>query len=107
MFDTYRNVPLTFKMFGTMFTRFDISDLWNRDLMGFGLSLGDYVILFVCLIVLVLVSTIQTRGSVRDWLSQKSPVFQYAVHYALILALLVFGAYGINYDSSQFIYNQF
>lgn len=107
MFDTYRNVPLTFKMFGTMFTRFDISDLWNRDLMGFGLSLGDYVILFVCLIVLVLVSTIQTRGSVRDWLSQKSPVFQYGVHYALILALLVFGAYGINYDSSQFIYNQF
>lgn len=107
MFDTYRDVPLTFKMFGSMFTRFRISDFFDSERMGFGLSLNDYVILLVCLVMLIFVSYIQTKGSVRDWLAEKPLYFRYAVHYVLIISLLVFGAYGIHYDSSQFIYNQF
>jgi hypothetical protein len=34
-------------------------------------------------------------------------VWRYAVFYALLVAVILLGAYGAGYDASQFIYNQF
>ena len=67
--------------------------------------------LLIGLIILITVSLIQRDGSIRDKIAQRPRTVRYALnslaYYALIIAILVFGAYGIGYDSSQFIYNQF
>ena len=42
-----------------------------------------------------------------DWLSQQSLWFRWSVCIVLILTILVFGEYGISFDSSKFIYLQF
>lgn len=107
MFDCYRDVPLTFKMFGTMFTKFNLSELFNGSLMSLGLSRADYVVLLVSLVILLTVSLLQGKGSVRCMLAEKPQVVHYAVYYALTISILLLGAYGVGYDASQFIYNQF
>ncbi len=111
MFDCYRDVPLTFRMFGTMFTNFNISELFNGTFMNLGLKMYDYCVLLVGLVILITVSLIQRSGSLRCKLAEKPQRVNYAVSYlvfyVLIISILVFGAYGVGYDSSQFIYNQF
>ena len=47
-------------------------------------------------------------GSVRDKMEKKIPFAgRWAIFSALLLIIIVFGAYGLGYDASQFIYNQF
>ena len=108
MFDCYRDVPLTFRMFGNMFTHFDIRALNAEAFLGLGLTGADYLVLFICLIVILSVSIFEERkGSVRDMIFASGAAWKYIVFGVLMLAVIVFGAYGIGYDQSQFIYNQF
>ena len=106
-FDCYRNVPLTFKMFGTMFTARNWNVLWDGSLLNLGLSGMDYLILAVGLLILILISLRQRSGSVREKIAQKPYPLRFAIWYGLFLAVLLMGAYGVGYDASQFIYNQF
>ncbi|MDR7870518.1 MAG: MBOAT family O-acyltransferase [Tissierellaceae bacterium] len=107
LFDLYRDVPMTFRMFGTMFTNFNVNELFNGSLLNLGLSIADYVILLIGLVILTTVSLLQRDGSVRDKLYMKPTHIRYSVYYALIIFVVIFGAYGVGYDASQFIYNQF
>lgn len=107
MFDCYRDVPLTFKMFGTMFTKWNWNIIWNGSLLHIGLSAIDYIILAICTVVLISVSLIQRSGSVREKITKLPYWFKFTIWYGLFLVVLLMGAYGIGYDSSQFIYNQF
>ena len=108
MFDCYRDVPLTFKMVGSMFTEWDFSAFTSGALMDIGLSGADYLVLIVGLIIVLGVSLAKLRvGSVREVLSQKPAVVWYGTMAVMFLVIIVFGAYGVGYDSSQFIYNQF
>ena len=72
-----------------------------------GLAAADYLILFVGLLILIVTSLIQRSGSVREKIAAKPLIVRFACWYGLFLAVLIFGAYGVGFDSSQFIYNQF
>ncbi len=107
IFDCYRDVPLAFCMFGTMFTRWNWDILWDGSLLGLGLSLLDYGILAGGLIMLIAVSLLQRSGSVREKIARRPYPVRFALWYGLFLVVLLAGAYGVGYDASQFIYNQF
>lgn len=107
MLDCYRNVPVTFKMFGTMFTRFNAPEVFREGLWNIGLSIPDYIVLLCGTAVLFTVSMIGRHGDVRKRVFAKNPVVTVSVCSILLILILVFGAYGIGYDASQFIYNQF
>ena len=95
-------------MYGNMFTHFDIRALNAEAFLGLGLSGADYLLLFICLLVILSVSILQERrGSVRDMIFASGAAWKYVVFGVLMLIVIVFGAYGIGYDQSQFIYNQF
>ena len=106
-FDCYRSVPVTFRMFGSLFTARNWNILWDGSLLCLGLTALDYGILAVGTFVLVSVSLIQRKGSVRERIAAKPYPLRFALWYGLFLAVLLAGAYGIGYDASQFIYNQF
>lgn len=106
-FDCYRDVPLTFRMFGSMFTGGNWHILWNGSLLGLGLAPVDYWVLAVGTALLIAVSLIQRRGSVREKIAAKPYPVRFVIWYGLFLTVLLMGAYGIGYDASQFIYNQF
>lgn len=107
MFDCYRDVPLTFKMFGSIFVTGNFHILWDGSLLQLGLNGIDYVILLLSTILLIAVSVLAGKGSVREQIGRLPYVVKLCIWYGLFLAVLIFGAYGIGYDASQFIYNQF
>ena len=103
--DCYRNVGLTFRMWGTMFTRFNLGELLSNP-TGFGLSVADMIIIALGVCVVFAVSKASAKGSVREKLYAK-PALSLALTLSLFVAIILFGAYGIGYDGAQFIYNQF
>lgn len=107
LFDCYSSVADTLRTFGSMFTVHNWHVLWDGSLMRLGLSAADYVILAAGVLVLVIVSLIQRGGSVRTKIAALSYPVRFALWYGLFLAVLLMGEYGIGYDASQFIYNQF
>ncbi len=107
-FDCYRNVPLTFAMMGTIFTNFSGSKLVDGTLLQLGIGLADYIVIIVGVILMLAVSIFkEKKGNVREAIATKPAIVRYAVPWGLFFATLIFGAYGIGYDASQFIYNQF
>ena len=90
-----------------MFTDFRISDFNATAFLGLGLKGADYIILILGTILLISVSLIQRSGSVRGKIAQLKQPVRIAIWYGLFVVVLLFGAYGIGYDESQFIYNQF
>lgn len=108
MFDCYRDVPLTFKMVGSMFTKCNPGIFTDGSLMQIGLTGADYMVLAIGLIIVLSVSIMKVKAySVREVLYAKPAFVFYTVMALMFLVTIVFGAYGVGYDSSQFIYNQF
>ncbi len=106
--DCYRDVPLTFRMWGSVFTEWNWAQAFSGPLMALGLTAGDYIAAAAGVALMLVVSVFQeTRGGVRQALEERSCWVRGAVYTGLLLAVLVFGAYGVGYDSAQFIYNQF
>jgi len=105
--DCYRDVGVSFRMFFSMFTRPNFRVLFDGSLLKLGLNVHDYIVLALGVILMISFSLVQRRGSVREMLSHKPVVLRYSVYIALFFTVLVFGAYGIGFDSNQFIYNQF
>ena len=104
--DCYRDVPLSFRLWGSMFTTFNYSDLWNGAVLELGLGRADWILLLLATAVMFAVSLWGQGESVRDRLSRHPALEATAVAF-VFMCIIVFGAYGVGFDASQFIYNQF
>lgn len=107
MLDCYRDVPLTFRMFGGIFTQGKYAELIEGGFLNLGISLADYIVVGLAVIFVFSISVYQRKHPIRETLYNKRPFTQCAAIALLLIIILVFGAYGVGYDSSQFIYNQF
>jgi hypothetical protein len=94
-------------MYGTVFTKWNWNELFNGGLAGLGLNLSDYIVLILAVLLMLYVSLASRSISFRDKLAAKPLPVRYVSYFALIIFILIFGAYGVGYDSSQFIYSQF
>ena len=61
----------------------------------------------LCILFLIMVDIIQERCVIRDKLSQMNIVVRWAVYFAGIFAVIIFGMYGPGYNAAAFIYQQF
>jgi D-alanyl-lipoteichoic acid acyltransferase DltB (MBOAT superfamily) len=105
--DCYRNVGTTFRMYGTIFTKWNWDELFKGGLLGFGLTIYDYIVLIPAVLIILYVSLASRSVSYREQLAKKSLTVRYLSYFILIISILIFGAYGVGYDASQFIYSQF
>jgi hypothetical protein len=68
----------------------------------------DYGILLFGIVLMFTVSVIQEKkGSIRQLLWEKNPLLRYVLLFVLLLIVLLMGSYGLGYNASSFIYNQF
>lgn len=107
MFDCYSDVATTFRMFGSMFAARNWNVLWDGSLLKLGITAADYSVLAVGTAVLLGVGLLQRNGSVREKIAARGYPVRAALWFALFLSVLMLGAYGVGYDTSQFIYNRF
>ncbi|HHU74886.1 MAG TPA: MBOAT family protein [Clostridiales bacterium] len=105
--DCYRDVPTTFRMYGSIVTQWNMGELFQGGLFQLGLGISDYIVLIFSVILLLKISLDQRTGSIREKLAKKPMVLRYLAYFILFLSIIIFGAYGVGYDSSQFIYSQF
>lgn len=107
LFDCYTSIRETVHAFFSMFTARNWHILWDGSLLQLGLSITDYGVLAAATLLVFGVSLAQRSGSVREKLHAYPYPVRFVAWYGLFLAVLLLGAYGIGYDASQFIYNQF
>ncbi len=95
--------------FNRMFTRFNPWVLFDESLFAYGIDRREWSILVPALLILFVVDLLRyrTNRNFGDLLVRQNLWFQYAVMFLLIASILVYGEYGINFDSNQFIYFQF
>lgn len=107
MFDCYRDVPLTFKMFWSMLSTFNWGRLFDGTMLSLGLTVTDYIILACGTLLLFAVSMLQRKRSVREQIAALPVPVRFIIWYGLFMVILIIGSYGIGFTASQFIYNQF
>lgn len=105
--DVYRDVPLTFRQYGTILTRFDPRVLWNGSFLELGITAGDWLVAAAGGCAMLACSLLGRRESVRDRLARRSPHLAWGGCVLLLLLTVIFGVYGIGFDVTKFIYNQF
>ncbi len=104
--DCYRDVPLTFRLWGSMLTKWNVGELFTGGLTSFGLGLAEWCVILGGIVVINIFDRLGRETPVHRRAAQK-PVVWFAAACALVVLILIFGAYGIGYDASQFIYQQF
>ena len=75
--------------------------------LKYGLDAKDLDVLIFSLAVLVVVSILQERGSVRQMLARQTLWFRWMIYLLGIFSTLIFGIYGPGYNAAQFIYMGF
>ncbi len=105
--DLFPDVGTYFRKMGSLLTTFNFSILWNGTMLKLGLTGLDYGILLFGILLMFAVSLYEEKkGSLREYLWGK-PLLRYALMLGILLCVLLMGSYGIGYNASNFIYNQF
>lgn len=101
-----------FSMLKNIFTNFDLTAVWYGDLKNV-LSAADCDVLDLLIVgittgIVLVISILQERGiAIRKTLNEKPTALRWAVWYALILFIVIFGAYGVGYTPIDPMYANF
>lgn len=107
LFDCYESVSVTLRVLLSLFDAGNWAALTDGSLLALGLTVTDYAVLLAGILMMLAVSLVQRSGSVRDRVAAMAYPLRMAVWFGLFLLVVLWGAYGIGYDASQFIYNRF
>ena len=79
-------------------------NLFDGKLYTLGVSEKEFHLLVLCSLLLLYISSLQEKGSVRDMVKRQNIVFRYALMLGIIFGILILGIYGSNYNASSFAY---
>ena len=106
--DLFPHVGDYFRGFGSILWNPNLSILWDGTLMTLGLTGLDWGIVMGGMALLFTISVLEVKhGSVRAMLDDIHPLLRYLILFPLLLVVLLMGRYGVGYNASSFIYNQF
>lgn len=107
-YDIYATVPLTWKMYQSMFTNFSFQQFQAEKFTTLSIAPIQWISSSFGLIFLLFVGFITRKGESIGEIMGKQPFFlKVAMIYFLLFSMILLGAYGFGYDATQFIYNQF
>lgn len=81
--------------------------LWNGAVFSLGLDAIETGIAAFSLLLLLIVSVLQQKGSVRERIAGKVLPIRWLIWYALLFYVILFGCYGPEYSAAEFIYQGF
>lgn len=96
------------RMFSSIFYSPGLKMPWDKMFINLGLDMGDYLAIIGGCVVVGLVGIIKRRKTLGErglqalWLPAR-----WICYYALIIAIIIFGAYGIGYQQVDLIYAEF
>ena len=84
--------------------QFNPWELFDGKLYTQGVSEKEFHLLVLCSLLLLYISNLQEKGSVREMVKKQNIVFRYALMLGIIFAILIFGIYGPGYSAGSFAY---
>lgn len=85
-------------MFKKMVTDFRLTTVWDQSFFTLGMDRHDFLITAVFVVFLFIIGIYQEKGVVlRQCLARRNVCVQYLCFYALIMFVVIFGAYGRGY----------
>lgn len=95
-------------MVKSVFTDFGISSLWGGTLLKLNIDIKDYAVVAAGVILMLVIGIMKEKGiSVREKIAEQCLPLRWTIYLLLILATIIFGAYGNGYGKVDFIYGQF
>lgn len=81
--------------------------LLDGSVFSLGLDVIEAVIALVSMLLLLMVSMLQQKTSVREWIAAKRLPVRWLIWYALLFYTILLGYYGPGYSAAEFIYQGF
>ena len=81
--------------------------LFNGEIYNYGLDQKSIQLVLLAIGVLWVVSMLQERMQIRENFAKLNIVIRWAVIYAAIFSILIFGIYGMGFDATAFMYTQY
>ncbi len=104
-----RSVSVLGEYLSRLFTKWDPWVLSDDSIYGFGLDARETIILYLSVFVMLIVSFVRYKkgADIGEILLRQNRAFRIIVFVLLITAIIIFGEYGIDFDSNKFIYFDF
>lgn len=104
-----RSISVLGEFLRRMFTKWDPWVLSDDSIYSFGLDAKEMMILFASIFVLLVVSFVRYKkgADIGEILLRQNRAFRIIVFILLIMTIVIFGEYGIDFDSGKFIYFDF
>lgn len=97
-----------FAMFKKIFTDFSFDSLKMGTIFKLGCDRADFTIIILALIIIFIVGLLKEKGiNVRELIAKQNIFVRWALYYLLIIAIVIFGAYGFGYAPVDPIYANF
>ena len=77
------------------------------SLLSFGLDAVEWGVLLMSLVILLTVSLLQEKGSVRERIDTMRLPVRWMLYFGFLFYVILFGNYGPGYDAAAFIYQNF
>ncbi len=94
-------------IFKQMFRGVGMQWVMDGNIYNYGLDQKNVLVVILALIVLWRVSVLEEKSDMIETLNKQNLIFRWLIIYGLFFAVLVFGKYGPEYDTANFIYEQF
>ena len=107
LFFRAESVSAAFAMLRGAVTTWNPGIFWNGSLFTLGLDAVECGIAAASLLLLLVVSILQQKGSVRDRIAGRKLPVRWLIWYALVFYVILFGCYGPEYSAAEFIYQGF
>ena len=91
----------------SMFSAGNFHILIDGSIFEVGLHQKEFRVLNFGIFLLIAIGVAQRWGSISDRISQQNIIVRYAIYYILIMAIWIFGAYGVGFSAQDFIYGGF
>ena len=81
--------------------------LFDGSLYEFGISSHSFIALILCVILMMIVESMQEKGNIREILAKQHVIVRWGIYLGAIALVTVLGVYGPGYSATQFLYGQF
>lgn len=95
-------------MFKNIISNFTLNSFGNGTIFSLGMDAQDFIIVGVTVVIVAIISVMKEKNiNVRDSIAGRNIVLRWGIYYALIVFIIIFGAYGRGYTPVDPIYANF
>ena len=107
MFFRAESLSRGFYMFGSIFTKFNMEEIIDH-FGDFGMDFHDYVFTAISFLLIMALGIMKEMNvPLKEWFDRRPLPMRWAFWYAVMMSIVIFGAYGSGYDAAGMLYAKF